>query len=131
MKLPVLGLRRPALLPALLLVLLGFASRACGQVSARAPAPSPISSEEGAFAEEELELDPFTGIQICLPYNVLIAPSSGNHSISIQSSLNVLAALNLTVIDGTLQLQTDDDFVTDQPIKLTVSHNVALTSKLP
>ncbi len=105
----------------LLLLFLSLSYLSCsayGQVPA--PAPAPISAEEGPLVEEETELDPFTGIQICLPYNVLVAPSTGNYSISIQSSLDVLAALNTTIADDTLQLQTDGDFVTDQPIKLTV-----------
>ncbi|KAK9832261.1 hypothetical protein WJX74_004765 [Apatococcus lobatus] len=112
-------LRRPRF-PALavLLWLLSVASRTSGQVSA--PAPAPVSSVEGPFGEEVFELDPFTGIQICLPYNVLIAPSAGNHSLTIASSLDVLAALSATVTDDILQLETDDDFITDQPIKLTV-----------
>lgn len=105
-----------------LLWLVGLASRASrtsGQQSG--PAPAPISSIEGAFVEEESELDPFTGIQVCLPYNVVIAPSPGNYSLTIEASLDVLAALSATVTDDTLQLETDGDFVTDQPIKLTVS----------
>ena len=112
--------RRPGL-PGVgaLLLLLSWASRTNGQFSA--PAPAPVSSVEGPFVEEDFALDAFTGIQVCLPYNVVVAPSTGNHSLTIEASLDVLQALSATVSNGTLQLQTDDDFVTDQPIKLTVS----------
>ena len=94
-----------------LLWLVGVASLASGQSSA--PAPAPVSSIEGSFVEEQFELDPFTDIQICLPYNVAIAPSTGNHSLTLEASLDVLAALSATVTNDTLQLETDDNFITE------------------
>ncbi|KAK9865682.1 hypothetical protein WJX84_000242 [Apatococcus fuscideae] len=109
--------RTPHLALASLLAML-LASSARSQ--ATAPAPAPVSALEGPFVEEDIQLEPFTGVQICLPYNVLIAPSDGNYSISMEASLDVLAGLTAKVTDGTLQLETDADFVTDQPIKLTV-----------
>jgi hypothetical protein len=58
--------------------------------------------------------------QVCVPYNVLIEAGSG-YSISLDAEQGVKNALRAGVVAGVLRLQSQGDFSTRQPIKLTVT----------
>lgn len=71
----------------------------------------------------------FTGVQVCVPFNVVIQPGTG-HSVVIDGDQAVLNAIQTTISSGVLQLTTSGTgFQTSQPIQLGVNAPAAaLTS---
>lgn len=67
-----------------------------------------------------IDVDPFTSVQVCTPFNILVAPSSGNYSLEATADPSVLAALSAAVFNGTLQIETQGTFSTNQTIQFTV-----------
>lgn len=65
-------------------------------------------------------LDPFTQISVCTPFNVVVQPGPG-YALQIAAEASVKNALRATVAGGTLSLQTSGAFSTSQPIQCIVS----------
>ncbi|KAL4457556.1 hypothetical protein ABPG75_012421 [Micractinium tetrahymenae] len=67
------------------------------------------------------ELPQFSVVQVCVPFNVLISPSTGSPAYGLQVSAEpaVSDAIKWTVSNGTLALETGG-FVTSQPIKVVI-----------
>ena len=67
-------------------------------------------------------LPAFTSVQVCTPFNVLIAPStkSAQYSLSVVGDAAVLPAVSSAVKDGVLTLQSNGSFSTQDPVKVTV-----------
>ena len=62
-----------------------------------------VSCEPRPFA-----LQPFTSINICLPFNLLIQPSrDASYAIVVDADPGVLEALNASVANGALTLSTN------------------------
>ncbi|KAK9832135.1 hypothetical protein WJX74_000285 [Apatococcus lobatus] len=67
-------------------------------------------------------VDPFSAVSICVPYNVLIAPSndSRTYSLAIESEPVVAQSTRASGVNGTLSLESSGNFQTSKPIKLTI-----------
>eukprot|EP00884_Botryococcus_braunii_P022190 jgi/Botrbrau1/8655/Bobra.0087s0009.1 len=67
------------------------------------------------------QVDPFTAIEACLPFNIAIAPGRpDNYTIVAVGESPVLDSINFSVSNGTLQLSTDGDFNTTGSVELAV-----------
>lgn len=67
------------------------------------------------------DVDPFTSIQVCLPFNIAIAPGGpDNYTIVAVAEDSVLEAISFDVVNGTLELSTDGDFNTTGAVELAV-----------
>ena len=67
-------------------------------------------------------VDPFSAVSICVPYNVLIAPSndSRTYSIAIESDAAVAQTTRASGVNGSLSLESTGNFQTSKPVKLTI-----------
>jgi hypothetical protein len=67
------------------------------------------------------ELPPFSRVEACVPFNVLVQPSSSGqgpaYGLQVEAETQAANAIQGTVQDDTLQLQTGS-FTTTQPIKV-------------
>jgi hypothetical protein len=77
-----------------------------------------------AQTAETRTLPPFTSVQVCTPYNVLIQPGTGANANAYQLVLDadpaVRTATKATVTNGVLALESSGTFQTSNPIKITV-----------
>jgi hypothetical protein len=80
---------------------------------------------QGAGALRQLNLEAFTKVTSCLPFNILIKPSASRSSngyvLSTSVGPEVDAALRAAVVNSTLYLGFNRKFETTDPIRLTVS----------
>ena len=99
------------------LLLLALAACAGAQLlQAAAPAAELQSSVQ--------QLQPFTNITSCVPFNVLIQPNasdSNTYTLTAAAEPAVLSSLNATVSNGTLFLQTSGNFSTQRPIQVALT----------
>ena len=67
-------------------------------------------------------VQPFSAVSICVPYNVLIAPSndSRTYSIAIEADAAVARNTRASGSNGTLSLESVGNFQTSKPVKLTI-----------
>ncbi|EFN53910.1 hypothetical protein CHLNCDRAFT_136105 [Chlorella variabilis] len=73
---------------------------------------------------QQVPLEPFVEVDICLPVSVLIKPdaaANAGYSIALEAEQAVLSALSYNVTDSVLLLGSTADFVTSRPIKVTVT----------
>lgn len=87
---------------------------AAGSEEAAAPGPSP------AVSAVTLQLPTFSRIQVCAPFNIVVAPNA-SYSISAVAESQVLGAISATVRNGTLDIETTKSFETQAPIKVQAS----------
>ena len=77
----------------------------------------------GAAAQDytTINLNPFTNVQVCVPFNVAIQPGP-SYAVQIAADQAVKNAFQATVgSGGVLSLQTNGAFTTTQPIQCIVS----------
>lgn len=67
------------------------------------------------------QLEAFSGIRTCLPFNLLIKPSSGEYSLTVDSDKAIDTAISSEVSAGVLELTTKTGFNVSQPIKVWVT----------
>ncbi len=67
-----------------------------------------------------LQLPIFSRIQVCAPFNIVVAPNA-SYSISAVAESQVLGAISATVRNGTLDIETTKSFETQAPIKVQAS----------
>lgn len=67
------------------------------------------------------DLEEFSGIRTCLPFNLLIKPSKGEYSLTVDSDESIESAIKADVSAGVLELTTKTGFNVSQPIKVWVS----------
>jgi hypothetical protein len=66
-------------------------------------------------------LQPFTAIEVCLPFNLAIAPGTpGQYSAVAVGEMEALDAIQLLVDNGTLQVYTGSSFNTTNAVELAV-----------
>ncbi|KAK9803286.1 hypothetical protein WJX72_007531 [[Myrmecia] bisecta] len=84
-----------------------------------APAPAP---QAPAVQVVSVPLPAFTGVQSCLPFNILVAPSGGpgQYAVALNATSDVADLLSLAIVNDTLLLETTGPFQTTAPIQLTV-----------
>lgn len=72
-----------------------------------APAPAPTS---------------FNNIQVCVPFNVLVAPSKDatTYAIEVNADQQVKDAIKASVSGNTLNLESSGSFQTNNPIRVTI-----------
>lgn len=77
----------------------------------------------GASAQDytTINLQPFTDVQVCVPFNVAIQPGP-SYAVQIAAEQAVKDVFQAAVANGgVLQLQTSGGFTTSQPIQVIVS----------
>lgn len=67
-----------------------------------------------------INLDPFTQISVCTPFNVAIQPGP-DYAVQIAAEAAVKKVLEASVSGGVLSLQTNGAFTTSQPIQCIIS----------
>ena len=67
-----------------------------------------------------VQLPTFSRIQVCAPFNLVVAPNA-SYSISAVAESQVLEAISATVRNGTLDIETTKSFATQAPIKVQAS----------
>lgn len=67
------------------------------------------------------ELGEFSAILTCLPFNLLIKPSEGEYSLTIDSDEGIDKVVSAEVSEGVLQLSAKTGFTATQPIKAWVT----------
>ena len=67
-----------------------------------------------------VQLPTFSRIQVCAPFNLVVAPNA-SYSISAVAESQVLEAISATVSNGTLDIETIKSFETKAPIKVQAS----------
>lgn len=70
-------------------------------------------------APENRPLQPFNKVQIKVPFNVLVAPSS-KYQLTLEAEPAVRASVVADVSEGSLSLGTSAPFSTTKPVKVTV-----------
>ena len=66
-------------------------------------------------------LPAFTSVQVCTPFNVVVAPSRGNaYTLSVEADPPVVPAVSAKVSNGVLQLESKGAFRTQNPVKVVV-----------
>lgn len=100
------------------LMLAASSSMAQPQTADAAGSPPQSAGSPGLY-----NLAPFSNITSCLPFNILIAPSSSTtaHTLITSVSPEVEAALRIAVTNNTLYLGFNKSFETTGPIKITVT----------
>lgn len=94
---------------------------AVGQISpASAPQPAaPAPGPSSAYSQVETRpLDPFTRVALCVPFTVLVQPSTG-YQVTIEAESAVREAVT-ALIDGNTLILEASAFTTQQQIKVTV-----------
>ena len=71
------------------------------------------------------QLPTFSRIQVCAPFNLVVAPNA-SYSISAVAESQVLKAVSATVRNGTLNIETTKSFATQAPIKVQASPGTAV-----
>jgi hypothetical protein len=80
--------------------------------------------------QQEYSLEAFSNVTSCLPFNVLISPSSqdggtssssGSHSLRVDAAPGAAAALRAAAVNGTLFLGFNRSFESTTPLKVTIS----------
>lgn len=77
-----------------------------------------------AFVKGEVykrDLGEFSGIRTCLPFNLLIKPSDGEYSLTVDSDESIDKAIKAEVSAGVLELTTQTGFDVSKPIKVWVT----------
>lgn len=99
--------------------------QAPGPQPASAPAPSPgvetVTPLPPVVSSVSEQVDPFSAIEACLPFNIAIAPGGpDNYTVVAVAEDPVLDSINVLVDNGTLQISTDGDFNTTGSVELAV-----------
>ena len=89
---------------------------AAGSTAAAAPAPA------ASTVQKRIVLDPFSGIDVCWPFNVGVGSCSNlKYGVLLSAEAEVLESMLITVEDSTLVLGTNASFATALPVKVLVS----------
>ena len=89
---------------------------AAGSSTADAPAPT------ASTVQKRIVLDPFSGIDVCWPFNVGVGSCSNlKYGVFISAEVEVLESMLISVEDSVLVLGTNASFATALPVKVLVS----------
>ena len=114
-----MGSRRTKLLACLfcswIALAVGQVSPAAGPASGTAPAPAPANQ---SFTTETRPLDPFSRVAVCVPFTVLVQPTTG-YQLTIDAEAGIHDAIT-TLIDGNTLILEASALSTKQQIKVTV-----------
>lgn len=80
---------------------------------------APAAAGAGGAAREVRRLQPFSRVQIKVPFNVLVAPSP-HFQLTLEAEPDVRAAVVAAVSNGSLSLGTAAPFSSTRPIRVTV-----------
>ena len=75
-----------------------------------------------ASAARAYEVPAFVKVQVCTPFKVVIGASSypNHYNVTVEGDSSVASAVSAKVANGVLYLESDGDFSTQNPVKVTV-----------